>query len=103
MPKDVVQVGAGGDNADFYLPGTQNGGAVGGGCTYWGPAGSPVPAGLPPDCRYTGTSPPASPDTTDPAAPGAPATDRAAGRPPCRPGWHDRTSGGGDRGRETAG
>ncbi len=62
MPKDVVQVGSGGDNADFYLPGTQNGLAPGTtGCFYWGPAGAPVPPGLPPDCQYTGLGPPTSP------------------------------------------
>ena len=59
IPKDIVQVGTG-DDADFFLPGTQNSttNPTGGGCYYWGPAGSPVPPGLPPDCPYVGTSPP---------------------------------------------
>ncbi len=68
QPKDVIQVGSG-DNADFFLPGTQNGGTVGGGCSYWGPAGSPVPPGLPPDCHYTGTTPPGTTAVPSPAAP----------------------------------
>jgi membrane peptidoglycan carboxypeptidase len=76
VPKDVVQVGTG-DNADFYLPGTQTGVNPGGGCYYWGPAGSPVPAGLPPDCRYSGTSPP----TPTPEG-GAPGTTPAPGGHP---------------------
>ena len=76
MPKDIVQVGTG-DNADFYLPGTQNGGSQGGGCYYWGPAGTPLPPGLPPNCPYVGTSPPAdgvvpTPVPTGPTPVGAP-------------------------------
>ncbi len=70
MPKDVVQVGTG-DNADFFLPGTQNG-SIGRGCYYWGPAGSPVPPGLPADCQYTGTSPPSSSDGAPPTSGGQP-------------------------------
>ena len=69
QPKDVIQVGSGGDNADFFLPGTQNGGPVGGGCSYWGPAASPIPEGLPPDCRYTGTRPPGTTAVPSPAGP----------------------------------
>ncbi|HSP65304.1 MAG TPA: hypothetical protein VLO10_03855, partial [Candidatus Deferrimicrobium sp.] len=69
QPKDVIQVGSGGDNADFFLPGTQNGGSVGGGCSYWGPAASPIPEGLPPDCRYTGTRPPGTTAVPSPAGP----------------------------------
>ena len=78
IPKDVIQVGSG-DNADFYLPGTQKGGSVGGGCTYWGPVGSSPPAGLPPDCRYTGTSPPGAttPSPTSPAGAPAPSLQAA--------------------------
>jgi membrane peptidoglycan carboxypeptidase len=89
LPKDVIQVGAGGDNADFFLPGTQNGGSAGGGCSYWGPAAIPIPPGLPPDCRYTGTSPPASPDSTAAAAtpsPGPPVPTVQPGRPTLPPG-----------------
>jgi membrane peptidoglycan carboxypeptidase len=85
MPKDVVQVGSG-DNADFFLPGTQNGANPGGGCFYWGPAGSPVPAGLPPDCRYSGTSPPApsgAPVPTDATTTGLPAPRPT--KPPKKP------------------
>ena len=76
MPKDIVAVGSG-DNADFYLPGSQGGGgAPGGGCYYWGPTASPVPAGLPPDCPYVGTSPPAPGEapTPVPTPAGAPTT-----------------------------
>jgi membrane peptidoglycan carboxypeptidase len=78
QPKDVVQVGSGGDNADFFLPGTQNGGSVGGGCSYWGPAGSPIPPGLPPDCKYTGTTPPG---TTAVPSPGGPVPTEQVGQP----------------------
>ncbi len=83
MPKDVVQVGSGGDNADFFLPGTQNGGNVGGGCYYWGPAGSPVPPGLPADCPYVGTSPPADGGAPAPAVTPA-AVEPTAAAPPTR-------------------
>jgi membrane peptidoglycan carboxypeptidase len=78
QPKDVIQVGSGGDNADFFLPGTQNGGATGGGCSYWGPAGSPIPPGLPPDCRYTGTSPPGATAAPSPGATPAPTAPAAS-------------------------
>jgi membrane peptidoglycan carboxypeptidase len=68
MPNDVVQVGQG-DNADFFLPGTQ---ATAGTCYYWGPPGTlpPTPSPTPPlapgatpgqlpaPCIYAGTQPP---------------------------------------------
>ena len=56
VPKDVIQVGTG-DNADFYLPGTQssNGGNR---CFYYAPAPSPVPPGVDPTCPYGGVSAP---------------------------------------------
>ena len=71
VPKDVIQVGSG-DNANFFLPGTQNAGNPGGGCSYWGPSALPVPVGLPPDCQYTGTSPPTRSGAPTPAGVGAP-------------------------------
>jgi hypothetical protein len=70
MPKDVVQVGTGND-ADFFLPGTQSA-AGGGNCFYWGPPGTPPPPqppGSTSPCVYTGTGPPAQtpqPGTTQP-------------------------------------
>ncbi|MEO8898065.1 MAG: transglycosylase domain-containing protein [Candidatus Dormibacter sp.] len=77
MPKDVVQVGTG-DNADFFLPGSQA--TPGNGtCYYWGPAGTPPPPPSSPDaapCVYTGTGPPTSTpqpgETTPQSAPGPP-------------------------------
>jgi membrane peptidoglycan carboxypeptidase len=66
MPKDVTAVGTG-DNADFFLPGTQATGS-GGPCYYWGPPGTPAPPTAAPTpqnpspapCVYTGTGPPAA-------------------------------------------
>ena len=52
IPKDVIQDGTG-DNANFFLPGTQSQTTPGGGCYYWGP--SPDPNN---PCTYTGLEPP---------------------------------------------
>ncbi len=49
-PADVVATGPT-DNADFFLPGTEN--AYTGGCYYWGPAPDPENP-----CLYTGLEPP---------------------------------------------
>lgn len=65
MPKDVVQVGTGND-ANFFLPGTQST-TTPGTCYYWGPPGTPPPPTAAPTpnnptpapCVYTGTGPPA--------------------------------------------
>ncbi|MBJ7594954.1 MAG: transglycosylase domain-containing protein [Candidatus Dormibacteraeota bacterium] len=85
MPKDIVAVGSG-DNADFFLPGSQSGGGVpGGGCYYWGPAGSPVPPGLPADCPYAGTSPPAPGDAIPTPVPPADAPTTTARPKPTLP------------------
>jgi membrane peptidoglycan carboxypeptidase len=67
MPKDVIQVGTG-DNADFYLPGTQASASTG--CFYYGPAPSPVPSGLPADCQYGGLTAPPTPTPHPTTAPG---------------------------------
>jgi penicillin-binding protein 1A len=66
VPKDVVQVGTG-DNADFYLPGTQSS-AASTNCFYYAPAPSPLPAGVSPTCTYGGVSAP----TPRPAPPTPP-------------------------------
>jgi membrane peptidoglycan carboxypeptidase len=68
IPKDVIQVGTG-DNADFYLPGTQY--TSSGGCFYYAPAPTPVPSGVPPDCQYGGLAAPQKP-TPKPTAPPGP-------------------------------
>jgi membrane peptidoglycan carboxypeptidase len=73
IPKDVVEVGTG-DNGDFFLPGTQSTANT---CRFWGPDPTKPPAGLPANCQYAGTSPPAS---TPPATPGG-----AGGGPPTSP------------------
>jgi membrane peptidoglycan carboxypeptidase len=82
MPKDLTQVGSG-DNADFFLPGTQASGT----CYYWGPAGTPpptpsptqppapgaTPAPAPAPCIYSGTQPPThTPAPTPPVEPTKP-------------------------------
>jgi len=72
IPKDVIQVGTG-DNADFYLPGTQT--ATGGNCYYYGPSPSPVPAGVSPTCLYGGvTAPTPRPSPPSPAPTAGPPT-----------------------------
>jgi membrane peptidoglycan carboxypeptidase len=68
IPKDVIQVGTG-DNADFYLPGTQY--TSSGGCFYYAPAPTPVPSGVPPDCQYGGLAAPQKPTPKPTAPPGA--------------------------------
>jgi penicillin-binding protein 1A len=65
VPKDVIQVGTG-DNADFYLPGTQYASS---GCFYYAPAPTPVPSGVPADCQYGGLTAPPKP--TPKPTPGA--------------------------------
>ncbi|HWF58591.1 MAG TPA: hypothetical protein VG520_09575, partial [Candidatus Dormibacteraeota bacterium] len=71
IPRDVVQMGTG-DNADFYLPGTQST-AASGNCFYYGPAPSPVPAGVSPTCAYGGVSAPTPrPAPTPPVPPTLP-------------------------------
>jgi membrane peptidoglycan carboxypeptidase len=67
VPKDVVQVGTG-DNADFYLPGTQY--STTNGCFYYAPSPTPLPSGVPPDCQYGGVTAPAKPTPKPTAAPG---------------------------------
>jgi penicillin-binding protein 1A len=68
VPKDVVQVGTG-DNADFYLPGTQST-ANSGNCYYYAPAPSPLPTGVSPTCAYGGVSAPTPrPSPTPPVSP----------------------------------
>jgi membrane peptidoglycan carboxypeptidase len=71
VPKDVIQVGTG-DNADFYLPGTQST-ATSGTCYYYAPAPSPVPAGVSPTCVYGGVSAP-TPHPAPTPTPGVPPT-----------------------------
>jgi membrane peptidoglycan carboxypeptidase len=70
MPKDVVQVGTGND-ADFFLPGTQAP-SGGGNCFYWGPPGTPPPTpppGATSPCVYTGTGPPTETPQPGPTPP----------------------------------
>lgn len=50
MPADVIQVGSGGDNADFFLPSARGNSGT---CYYWGAAPDPNNP-----CQYTGASPP---------------------------------------------
>jgi membrane peptidoglycan carboxypeptidase len=59
QPADVISVGGGGDNADFYLPGTQPGASTN--CRYYGPA--PLPTQT---CTYAGPNqaPPPPPNPT---------------------------------------
>ncbi|MHB8719255.1 MAG: transglycosylase domain-containing protein [Candidatus Dormibacteria bacterium] len=66
VPKDVIQVGTG-DNADFFLPGTQYQSAP---CYYYGAPGSGPPAAES-GCVYGGTQgpPPPPPSPTPSAAP----------------------------------
>ena len=68
IPKDVIQVGTG-DNADFYLPGTQASRSTI--CYYYGPSATPVPPGVDPTCQYTGLTGPAT-ATPKPGATGTP-------------------------------
>ncbi|MFN2582040.1 MAG: transglycosylase domain-containing protein [Candidatus Dormibacteria bacterium] len=63
-PANVVASGNG-DNADFFLPGTQN---QQGSCYYWGPAPDPSNP-----CVYIGTNPPPKPAPSPSPSPSAPA------------------------------
>jgi membrane peptidoglycan carboxypeptidase len=64
-PTDIIASGAG-DDADFYLPGTQPGASTN--CTYYGPA--PLPTQT---CTYAGPSAaPTPPPTGTPTPPGSP-------------------------------
>jgi membrane peptidoglycan carboxypeptidase len=56
-PPDVVSVGGGGDDANFYLPGTQPGASTN--CTYYGP--TPLPTQT---CTYMGPNAAPPPPTT---------------------------------------
>jgi membrane peptidoglycan carboxypeptidase len=80
QPTDVIQQGGGGDNADFFLPGTSPGSTI---CYFYGPAPSPAPTGTPANCVYGGTqAPPRTPSASP--SPGAAAGTTPAG-PPERP------------------
>jgi membrane peptidoglycan carboxypeptidase len=68
IPKDVIQVGTG-DNANFYLPGTQASQSTI--CYYYGPSATPVPPGVDPGCQYEGLTAPAA-ATPKPADTGTP-------------------------------
>ncbi|MGH7722107.1 MAG: transglycosylase domain-containing protein [Candidatus Dormibacteria bacterium] len=70
VPADVIQVGSG-DNADFYLPGTQSSASAT--CHYYGTAPSPLPTGVSPTCVYGGATPP-TPRPPTPAPTPAPGT-----------------------------
>jgi membrane peptidoglycan carboxypeptidase len=70
-PPDLVVRNGNDDNADFFLPGTENN-AFTGPCVYWGPA--PIPDN---PCNYIGTTPP--PPTTGPQNP--PATPAPTPKP----------------------
>jgi membrane peptidoglycan carboxypeptidase len=62
QPADVISSGSGGDNADFYLPGTQPGANTN--CKYYGP--TPLPSQT---CTYAGPNQAPPPPTNPPPSP----------------------------------
>jgi membrane peptidoglycan carboxypeptidase len=78
-PSDVIASGPG-DNADFFLPSTQQTQVTGPGCIYWQP--HPDPSN---PCQYVGTSPPAGGLPTPKPAPGPPQQPAAPAPKPTPP------------------
>ncbi|MHB8488284.1 MAG: transglycosylase domain-containing protein [Candidatus Dormibacteria bacterium] len=73
-PSDIIATGPG-DNADFYLPGTQPGASTN--CTYYGPV--PLPTQT---CTYAGPSQPAPPPPSPSPSPSPSASPSPKPTPP---------------------
>jgi len=75
QPADVVSVGGGGDDANFYLPGTQPGASTN--CTYYGQ--TPLPTQT---CTYAGPSAAPPPPPANPSPSPSPNPSPVAGPTP---------------------